>query len=283
MTITAARRLTLTGPQWTMLCRVAGVATPPGFGPLADRTDDAASAPHAPFDDVAVVRELIDLGAVASVDRVHPSVAANLAILARPAAAVRAEVSVGTAGQRAVFAVRGSLGASLFAREGEGVELSMFSSTRLGYELIRCVPDATETPQSTNVDALWAGAAPVPGRLPLLVLGDQAPGREQPLRLTDAEAALARYLSAQTIGVLHCVAMGPATPVPSPGDDGSAAPAGAVVWWLTNSGWVGLRPSPDGSGRRMVEVVPVRREELGSWLAPYLARILEVADEPAPA
>jgi hypothetical protein len=281
VTITAARRLTLTGPQWTMLCRVAGVTAPLGFGPLADRTDDAAFGPHAPLDDVAVVRELIDLGALASVDRVHPSVAANLAVLARPAAAVRAEVSVGTAGQRAVFAVRGSLGASLFALEGEGVELSMFASTRLGYELIRCVPDEAETPQSAIVDALWAGAAPVPGRVPLLALGGRTPDDGQPLALADAEAALARYLSAQTIGVLHCVAMGPA--VPAPGGGGSAAPAGAVVWWLTNSGWVGLRPAPDGSGRRMVEVVPVQRQELGSWLAPYLARILEVADESAPA
>jgi hypothetical protein len=75
-----------------------------------------------------------------------------------------------------------------------------------------------------------------------------------------------------TVGVLSCLVVGART------GEGEAALAGDVVWFATDAGWIGVRPSPDGSGRQLVDLVPVGPEALGSWLAPYLARILEVAD-----
>lgn len=276
-TAPAAHRLRLTGPQWTVLCRVAGMTPPPDFAPAAPPqagTDDDAAAGQA-----EVVGELVELRVLVGPDQVHPSVAANLTVLARPAAVVRAEASIGTDGLRAAFAVRGSLGASLFAQEHGGVELSMFPSVRLGYELIRCVPETPPRPGLDIAEGL-RGNVPVPGRVPLLALGGRDPGLE-PLAMSAAESELAQYLNAHTVGGLRCVVAGPAIPVRDGATADRATLAGAVVWWLTTAGWVGLRPVPDGSGRQVVEVAPVRREEIGSWLAPYLAAILEVNDEPA--
>ena len=52
-----------------------------------------------------------------------------------------------------------------------------------------------------------------------------------------------------------------------------------MVWFATDAGWVGVSPHPDGSGRQLVDLVPVDREAIGGWLAPYLARILDATDD----
>jgi hypothetical protein len=52
-----------------------------------------------------------------------------------------------------------------------------------------------------------------------------------------------------------------------------------VSWLATDGGWVGLRPLPDGSPRRLVDVVPVQPTDLGTWVAPAVAALLEASDE----
>lgn len=272
--VDAAHRLTLSGPEWMLLCRLAGVAAPPGF---------AADADTAEHDIEAAADTLTDNGVLSDGGQLHPSVAANLAVFTRPAALVRTEASVGEGGLRSAHVVRGPLGCSLFTLDGGGVELSMFPAIALGRELIRCIPDPAAPESPAVVDAAIRAALgvdpddaePLRGRLPLAALADfgflPPPGTGR-LNLTGAEAALAARLTGQTSGVLHCLVVGRSGAGGGPAD---AVLVGEVLWLLTNAGWVGLAPRPDGSGRQMVEVVPVRREEIGTWLAPYLARMLE--------
>lgn len=125
---------------------------------------------------------------------------------------------------------------------------------------------------------------PPRGRLPLLALADYEPTRGLSrataaavrLALTDTQAALAGRLTTQTLGVLHCLVV---SGKGSTAGHGGIVLTVGVVWLLTTTGWVGLRPEPDGSGRQLVDVVPVKREHIGGWLAPYLARTLEGASE----
>src|SRR5690349_14180896 len=127
------RRLTLSAAEFTLLLDGCAMPAPPGFG-----------APDVPAGDLrSAAATLADRGVVA-VDRVDPlryrpmpSVAANLAVLGAPAATVRVEVSAGDRGLRAVYALSGPLGASLFARAGGAVELSLFPAAALGRELLR--------------------------------------------------------------------------------------------------------------------------------------------------
>ena len=42
---------------------------------------------------------------------------------------------------------------------------------------------------------------------------------------------------------------------------------------------MGLRPRLDGSPRQMVDLVPVQPADLGTWLAPTVAALLEGSDE----
>jgi hypothetical protein len=78
-------------------------------------------------------------------------------------------------------------------------------------------------------------------------------------------------VSRRTTGTLWCLVTGRS------GDGGVLA--GQVVWLCTEDGWVGLRPEPDGTDRQMVALLPVAGDELGVWLAPYLAEIVEAAGE----
>ena len=80
------------------------------------------------------------------------------------------------------------------------------------------------------------------------------------------EAALAEELLRRTAGSLSCLVLGRA---------GSAVGAGQVSWLATDGGWVGLRPVLDGSPRRLVDVVPVQPADLGTWVAPAVAALLE--------
>lgn len=274
----AARRLTLTAPEWTLLCRRAGIRPPDGFG-AGEATGSALAAAAA---------TLTTRGILATGGAPTRPVSANLAVWAAPRALVRAELSVRGRGLRAAYAVAAQLGASLFTLANGGVELSLFPATALGRELVRCVSQPPEqlAAQGGIGEALaGSGTAPAPvrGRLPLSALAEYAPtsaftepGAVAPaLGLTAAEAALAGEIAARTVGVLRCLVSGVAR---GTGASGTVL-AAEVVWLLTDAGWVGLRPHPDGSGRRPVDLVPADRTEIGSWLAPYLARILEVADD----
>lgn len=271
----SAHRLTLTGPEWLVLCRTAGVPLDEWIGPA----DPPAEQELAAARDALTARGVLDGDAEAGV---HPSLAANLAIFAVPSALVRAEVSMGDRGLRAAYAVQALLGASVFTLAGGGAELSMFPAAELGEELLRCVPEipagAGRTISRLVPDALKLSLV---GRLPLSALTDYGavpgfvPGAAGRAALTEAEAALATELSGRTVGVLHCQVVG--VKPPEPGDEATQALAGDVVWFATDTGWVGLSPHPDGSGRQLVDLVPVNPDEIGSWLAPYLARIWELS------
>lgn len=267
----AAHRLALSGPEWVRLCRAAGMTPPPGFGPDAEVAQ--------PQLDVAT-GSLVDRGVLTAGGDLHPSVAVNLAIWASPVALVRAELAVGERGLRAVYVLRGPFGGSLFTLDGGGVELSLFAAAALGRELGRCVPDPADVADAaagTTVHAALGQGRLPGGRLPLLALAgdgfppDTASGASAP---AGADAALAAQLAGQAHGVLQMLAV---SGTAGAHGDGGAVLVGEVVWLLTAEGWVGLRPQPDGTGRQLVDIVPVDRAEIGSWLAPYLARILEGA------
>lgn len=253
-----------------MLCRTAGLSEPEGFGPTRAVSEDELASARAALTKQGVLDDAGESG-------LHPSLAANLAIWAMPAVIVRVDVWMRDRGLRAAYAVQGQLGASLFTLADDGVELSMFAAADLGFELRRCVPERpTDAGGRSTMSRLVpdTGSARLHGRLPLAVLTDGAvPGfNPDGRRVTEAEAALADEVRGRTVGVLQCLAVG----VP-PGDTSSAV-AGNVVWFATDAGWVGVSPHPDGTGRRLVDLVPVGPEAIGGWLAPHLARILEVTN-----
>jgi hypothetical protein len=168
----------------------------------------------------------------------------------------------------------------------------MFPATALGAELIRAVPapDDVGPVRARLRHALGDGGADrevaLAGRLPLAALADYGPasrfgdGRETAARagLTGAQAVLAEHVERRTAGMLWCLVSGPIRG--AAGADEPAAgqvAAGQVVWLATDQGWVGLRPDPDPDGSRMVALEPADRTDLGAWIAPYVAQILEAA------
>ncbi len=273
------RRLTLSGTEIELLRRRAEVTLPPGFGTGADVAETALRAAVAALARRGVV-EPAESGDPLEC-QVHPSVLANLSVLAaRPRVLLRTEVSLGDTGSRAVHAVSGPLGASLFALADDAVELSMFAARDLGRELVRAVPPVeAEAGRGGIVDVLSGTsgpAAPPRGRLPLAALENVGPalafggdaGAERAgaeLGLSREELALAREVTARTTGVLRCLVIGPS----GDQDTVDGLLAGQVVWFATDAGWVGLEPDPDP--RRMVRLVPVAREDIGTWVAPYVA------------
>ncbi|WP_203862930.1 hypothetical protein [Plantactinospora mayteni] len=62
------------------------------------------------------------------------------------------------------------------------------------------------------------------------------------------------------------------------GPSGDGLGLAQVVWLATDDGWIGARSEPDWTGRRMVALRPVAREDIGVWVAPYLAQLLEGTD-----
>jgi hypothetical protein len=179
---------------------------------------------------------------------------------------VRLDVT-GRAGARSAwFAVGTGFVAGVLTLPGGGVELSLAPAARLGAELARAVPDAVAVTGSSEEPA---GPEAVPcGRLPLGLLDDRAtPPDGSP---TADEAGLAEELRRRAAGSLSCLVLGRA---------GRSLAAGQVSWLATDGGWVGLRPLPDGSPRRLVDVVPVQPDDLGTWVAPAVAALLEASDE----
>lgn len=274
-----ARRLVLTAPEWTLLVRRTGLTPPPGFAVLDEPELDVLRAAG---------QELAARGVVtvdddpAECQPVEP-VLANLAIFVASRAVVRVEVSVEGRSARAVLAVAGPAGAALVGLPDGAVELSMFEAVALGRELVRVVPAARDlTGAAGRVGQALGGGSDsrVSGRVPLAALseytrsGDLAGtvGRAEAvaaLGLTAAQVRLVEQVQARTTGVLRVVVSG---------RSGAGLGVGQVVWLATEDGWLGLRPEPDGSGRRMVAVRPVAREEIGVWLAPYLGQLVEDGD-----
>jgi hypothetical protein len=253
MTTLAAHRLPLSAAEYRYLVEKLGLSMPPGWEPgvaTGVSTD-----------------QLVERGVLrgdGELLTVHPSVAKNLRILAAPRIMLDTSATIGARGMHSVHVVAGPLGASLFALE-DGVELSLFGATDLGRELIRAVPDdgpgtlsgrlPVAALHEVGVAALSRGSDPEAVREVLGTLG-----------LLPDEAALASAVADAGDGGLACVITAWV---------GDAVRSGRVTWLHTDTGWVGVRPDPDSSGRRMVRLEPVAREDLGVWVAPYVAEALD--------
>ena len=254
-----ARRLTLTPAEWAVLAEGRLTDPPPGFAApevSSSERDDAVAS---------LVRRAVLLPAEeAGPARPVPAVAGNLEVLRRPVLGVRLDVAGRVGARSAWFAVGTGFVAGVLALPGGGVELSLAPDVRLGAELARAVPDAAAVTGFREEPAGPEGVAS--GRLPLGLLDDGAtPPDGSP---TAAEAALAERLRRRTAGSLSCLVLGRA---------GGSLAAGQVSWLATDAGWVGLRPLSDGSPRRLVDVVPVQPADLGTWVAPAVAALLEAS------
>jgi hypothetical protein len=255
MTAPAPRRLVLPAAEFEALVRRTGVRLPPPF-------DATAYGPRP--------------------GPVHPSLAANLHVLARADVLVRMDARLPGGGGRAVFAVAGPLGASLFALADGAVELSMFPAVRLGRELIRAVPEwsadvlaarvhGSLAPPGADRTGAWAGRAM--SRTALAEYGPArrllgATGAAAALGLDPAEAELVAELTDRTQGSLRVL-------VHAGRVIADGVLVGQLVWVATDAGWYELVPS----NVDIVEPRPVAREQIGTRLAPFIAQILERGQE----
>ena len=259
----APHRLRLTAAEYAYLVDRLELAMPPGWEPSTD------ADPPEPADLVkrGVLRGDGDLLAV------HPSVAINLRILAGPQVMLDTTTTIGPLGQHCLHAIAGQLGASLFLLEAGAVELSLYAAADLGRELVRAVPSEVDSEISP---ALGAGRRhdEFRGRVPLAALhelgvaellrgADSAAPAEvlAELRLPADTARLAARIAGATDGALVCLITARV---------GDEVRTGRVAWLHTGDGWLGLRPDE----RRMVLVEPVAREDLGVWVAPFVAEAL---------
>ena len=164
--------------------------------------------------------------------------------------------------RRAWFAVGSGMVVGVLALAGGGVELSLAPGVRLGAELTRAVPDAATL---TAGQAPGEGTPPLVGRVPLALLADAPDGDEA---ADDGDLALVQDLERRTAGSLDCLVLG---------HTGEHVGAAQVSWLATDTGWVGLRPVLDPP-RRLVDLVPVEPADLGTWVAPAVAALLEASD-----
>ena len=238
MVTLAPHRLRLSAAEYRSLVERLGLSMPPGWEPRA-------------------------VGVAEAPGEVHPSVEANLNVLAHPRIMLDTSATIGPAGLHSVHAVAGSLGASLFALDDGGMELSLFPAVRLGQELIRAVPES--------------GGSTLSGRLPVEALRELGLAELQrsadpravaevlaSLGLATDEAAFATRVAAADGGLVCLITA----------RVGAEVASGRVTWLHAGGGWVGVTPDPDSSGRRMVRLDPVAREDLGVWVAPYVAEAL---------
>ncbi|MEU4558759.1 hypothetical protein AB0F72_10225 [Actinoplanes sp. NPDC023936] len=254
-----ARRLVLSHGEMAALVEFAGVTLPPGLIP--EDTAPKAERHWEPEQEQAL--------------------AVNLAVLARPIAAVRIETAVPGRVLRGLFSVAGSLGASLFTLAGATVELSLFNAVDLGAELLRAVP---EPEGGDSVQSALNPERPLRGTVDLADL------EWQPW-MPPAGSGLADRARAQTRGSVSALITGRRP-------DGGVL-AGQVAWLLTGNRWTGLRPVPGagggggarygggagsggGAGKddgvRQVRLEPVDRADFPTWVAPHLTAVLEAGD-----
>jgi hypothetical protein len=199
-----------------------------------------------------------------------PAVAGNLYLLRRAALSVRLDITGRAGARRGWFAVGSGFVAGVLTLPGGGLELSLAPDARLGIELARAVPDASAV-TGPGFSEGASGEGPVRcRRLPLGLLDDVAAPKEGGSQPSPDQSALAEELRRRTAGSLSCLVLGRA---------GSTVGAGQVAWLATDGGWCGLRPVVDGSPRRLVDVLPVQPADLGTWVAPAVAALLEAPDE----
>jgi hypothetical protein len=256
------RRLVLSAAELELITRHAGTGLPAGFVPAEDLSEDQLVAAAASLAGRGVLTP--DPSGDPLGGQVHPSVLADLVILAAPAILVETQARLRDVVVIATHALGGFLGASLVHLGAGRVELSMFPPQGIGTELERLVPEIPETAAArrtaiVSVDALTAlGAALEAG-------GDAAASqltREQGWPAEDLAATVA--LGPRLAGSLRCLVTVRADGVRGPG-------LAQVVWLATAEGWMGLQPEPGPPGTRSLRLVPVDRADLGAWVAPLFA------------
>lgn len=260
----APHRLVLSTAEFAYLIAKTGMEMPPDWRP----------DPDIPFGlaETELTKKRVVQGAGDEAE-IHRSVQINLGILASPQVMLDTTVSIAGKGLRSVHAVSGSLGASLFALADGAVELSMFAGVHLGRELIRAVPPDSAT---TGISSALGESTPVPlsGTVSLTALHEMGvarlmreadPGVQaavlEKLDLPAAEAKVALRAANRSDGALRCRLT-------------SRIASDQVTWLHTDAGWSGIRPVPDGSGRKLVELEPAAREDIGTWVAPFVAAAL---------
>ncbi|MBC6446712.1 ESX secretion-associated protein EspG [Actinokineospora xionganensis] len=262
----APHRLTLTAGEYAFLVAKLGLSLPPEWEPAPDIATDGET--------------LVGKGVLTGsgdLVKVHPSVESNLRVLAGPKIMFDTTATAGSRGSRSLHALAGPVGASLFLLPDGGVELSMFAAVDLGRELVRAVPAEVSEGIGSALDDPQE-AEPLRGSVPLIALhelgvadllreGDpEAPAYVlAELKLPEAEAKFATEVVRRADGILRCL-------VTALIDDG--VHTAQVTWLHTDAGWVGVAPSATGSERKLVDLTPVAREDLGVWLTPFVAEAL---------
>ncbi|GAA4431238.1 hypothetical protein GCM10023148_36280 [Actinokineospora soli] len=85
------------------------------------------------------------------------------------------------------------------------------------------------------------------------------------LDLPAEEAKFAVEVVRRTDGMLRCLVTALI---------GEGVRSAQLTWLHSDTGWVGIRPAPTGADRKLVDLEPVTREELGVWLAPFVSEAL---------
>jgi hypothetical protein len=269
-----AHRLVLSPTELELLRRRAGVTLPPDFAmcPGSEVTgreerEVLAAAAHA-----LASRDAVRLNPSRDplACEVHPSVLANLGVLAHPELLLRTRARYGVVSVLSAHAVAGQYGASLVRLDEHLVELSFFALRLFGRELVRVVPEIpTASEREPGSEAL----------VRLEALEQVGPAFDSggedlvwrlavDLDLDPLEVAAVRALDQQVAGLLQCLVLAP------PSSSGDDVRVGQVLWFATPDGWVGAAPEPGPQGERLVRLVSVRREDFSSWVAPLAAGAL---------
>lgn len=268
---TRPRRLVLSPAELELLRRRAGVTLPPGFAVDLIAAGEGREALAGAVEALAgrdAVRP--DPSGDPSACQAHPSVVANLRVLAHPELLLQTSAQYGAISVRAAHAVAGPYGASLVRLDERAVELSLFMARHLGRELIRVVPEIpTAVGREPRPDAVVrlealerVGPAVESGRQDLIAR------LAADLGLDTVEVEAARALDQQAAELLRCLVLGPSS---TPGGD---VRVGQVIWFATADGWIGAAPEPGPQGERLIRLTPVEREDIGSWVAPLLGGAL---------
>jgi len=271
-TDTRPRRLVLSPAELELLHRRSDLPLPRDFRIMVEPgAREAARGELAVAVTSLAKRGVVQPGASGDPEswEVHPSVLANLAVLARPLVLVRTRAWYLATRVRATHALAGSLGAGLVAVGDGVVELSLFGPEHLRRELVRVVPEIPDAPPDRRFDRLVRLDA-----LEQVSAAFDAGWEEQVERLA-AELSLDALdvdwvldLDRRLVGMVQCLVVAP------PSDPEGTAGVGQVTWFGTTDGWVGAAPAPGPHGERLVRLTPVDRMDLSAWLAPLIAQAL---------
>lgn len=146
---------------------------------------------------------------------------------------------------------------ALVALADDGVEWSVFAATDLGLELIRLVPELSDPEAGDPLEpAQFPLAVMAQVIIPTALDGDQS--KKDWATYSQALVGQGRFT------VIGRSAEGPFV--------------GLTLWYASNRGWIGVREVnstvDDGP---IMELIPVRASDIGTWLAGNIARAMSLA------